>query len=364
MKDSVRVAMLKALEMSMRPTGFLTGLAQCPAENVTVSKKLRIDIVKNAQTIAIDVIPGTGGRANSFGRYTTNEYIPPEYNEYDWVYAEDLNNIAAGDTEYVGRNYAAELLKRTTPKQVQLYYKIQRAIEKQAADALFTGKITLINGDVLDFGRNKDHTFVASSSWGPDDDILADFENAVTLNRRNGYVSSDYSILGKTAMERLLKNNKLREYLDIKNITRGDIKWPSKERDGAVYHGRISTVDYVLDLFTYPQDYTVPKADELPTGIILPNAGQTVPYVPEDGVYVGSTQARFDLCFAGVPTIGNANEAVKKALGITRAPVMRRGKAVPYSMIDENNSALKTGVKSRPLWIPTQVDAGAAFTLA
>ncbi|WP_341508928.1 major capsid protein [Photobacterium damselae subsp. damselae] len=363
MKDSVRIAMLQALEMTMKPTGFLTSLAQCPDSNITNSKKVKIDVLKNDRRIAVDVIAGAGGYANSYGRYKTSDYTPPEYNEYGWVYAEDMNRAKAAETEYNSSSFVAQVLKQATPKQVLLYYKIQRAIEKQAADALFTGKIVLINGDVLDFNRNPDHTFIALSSWGVDDDLDVDLERAVSLNKTNGYINSDYALLGSTAMARLLTNNKAQKKLNTRSVKRGDICWPSAKNDGAIYHGRYSTVNYSLDLFTYPQDYTVPKPNELPTGILLPNAGQTVPYIPEDGVFVGSTKARFDLLFAGVPSVGNTNEAARRVLGVTRMPIMRKGKVIPYSMIDTCNEALKVGVKSRPLWVPTQVDAGAAFTL-
>lgn len=363
MKDSFRIAMLRAFEQTRKPRGFLTGLARCPAENITKAKKLRIDIVKNNQSIAVDVIPGTQGRANNSGKYATNDYTPPAYDEYGFLSAEDLNKVDSGDTEYIERNYTQEALKRMNKKQVEYGYKVTRAIEKQAADALFTGQVVLVDGTVIDYKRDSDHTFTAASAWGVNDDPMLDLEQAVYVNRRDALVTSDYTILGRVALTRFLANKKIIDSLDKKNLTRGDINWPSEQKDGAIFHGRISTAEMTLDIFSYPEQYTMPSASELPDGASVANAGQTSPYVPEDMVYVGSTQARFDLMFAGVPVMNKSSQQFKQMTGFSQQPRIVKGSLVPYALVDTYGEQIKVGIKSRPLWVPTQVDAGSAFQL-
>ena len=363
MKDSFRIAMIKAFELQRKPRGFLTGLAQCPPENITKAKKIRVDIVKHNQSVAIDVIPGTGGRANNSGKYSTTDYTPPAYDEYGFLSAEDLNKVDAGDTEYEQRDYTKEALKRMNNKQVTYGYKITRAIEKQASDALFSGRVALVDGSIIDYKRNADHTYTSASSWGANDDLMVDFEKAVFLNRRDALVTSDYTILGRVALTRFLANKSMQELLDKKNITRGDIQWPSEQKDGAIFHGRISTAEMTLDIFSYPEQYTIPELSELPDGAQIANAGQTVPYVPEDMVFVGSTQARFDLMFAGVPLLNKSSPQFKQITGFSQQPTIAKGSLVPYGLIDTYGEQIKVGVKSRPLWVPTQVDAGSAFQL-
>ncbi len=365
MKESYRIAQIKGLDMRPAPRRFLTHLARCPASNVTKKKAVTVDIRKGNASIAIDVIPGTGGRANNNGKYQTKEFTPPAFDEYGWLYADDLNNVGFDQNEYSDVDYSREAFSRVLDIQNNNRDKITRAVEKQAADALFTGQQVLADGSILDYKRNADHTFVAASSWSdPDDDIYVDFEQAVYLNARDGLVTSDYAILGKTALIRFLANRKLQERGDLKNYKRDQIQFPSSAPDGAIYHGTISTSEMVLDIFSYPEQYLVPTEEELPSGVVIPNMGQMVPFVPEDGVYVGSSKARFDLFFTGVASLEDAKGSWKNNTGLSKMPTIRKGKYVPYGAVDEENERIKVGMKSRPLWVPTQVDAGSAFTLA
>ena len=364
MKESYRIAQIKGLDMRPAPRRFLTNLAQCPSSNVVKKKSVMVDVRKGNSAIAIDVTPNTGGYANNNGKYATREFTPPAFDEYGWLYADDLNNVGFDQNEYSEVEYNREAFDRMMNIQNNNRDKITRAVEKQAADALFTGQQILADGTIIDYKRNAEHTFTAASSWaGVDDDIYVDFEKAVYLNARDGLVTSDYAILGKTALLRLLANKNLQERGDLKNYKRDEIQFPSSAPDGAIYHGTISTSEMVLSLFSYPEEYLVPTAEELPSGIVIPNMGQLVPYVPEDGVFVGSSQARFDLFYTGVPSLSDSQGSWKSNTGLSKMPTIRKGKYVPYGSVDEENERIKVGMKSRPLWVPTQVDAGSAFTL-
>lgn len=359
MSDLVKNTMLEAFKQKASPTMFLSGFFRTPPRNITRSKKVTIDIKRNDELIAIDVIRGTGGNLNLNKRFTTKEYIPPVYDEYSTINEEELLDRLPGMTEYESPEYMAAVLAKITDDQVENLDKILRSIEKQASDVLFTGTVVLINNDTIDYKQKTTHAFNAATVWSDVDNAkpLDDIQTAAGLNRADGKITSDVLVMGETALQEFLATAQVKDQGAFRIVERLSIKPPVMNDEGAAFHGIVSAGAYKFQLWSYPQLYRVP------VGSGLPNEGDLVPYVPADKVLVTGSNIRLDLVYAGIPSVVNRVAPEMAAMGITGMPVNAMGDFHPYGYTDNDRLNLKAGVRSAPLCIPTQIDGYSIITV-
>ena len=349
--------MLEAFHQMATPTGFLTSFFRTPPQNITSKKKVIIDIKRNLEQYAVDVIRGTGGHLNNNKRFSTKEYEPPMYDEYSAFTEDELLERIPGQTEYSEMSNAAQMAAVMAMDQVELRNLILRAIEKQASDVLFTGTVVLINNDTIDFKQKATHQIAAPVAWSTATaDALADIEGAAILNRQDGKANSSICIFGKTAWNEFLKLNDTVAKFNLRRANLADVKPPRLNDQGAAFHGLFTAGSYEFQAWTYPQFKQIPEG--------LPNAGDIVPYVPDDKVLVIPTpsEIRLDLVYAGVPAIVDRVDPRLRILGFDRAVTRIRADFHPYAHIDDKAVAMEIGVRSAPLCIPTQIDGYAVLT--
>lgn len=347
--------MLDAFRQKANPTLFLSSWFRTPPQNITNKKKVVIDVKRNEEMIAVDVIRSTGGNFNNNKRFTTKEYEPPMYNEYASVMPEELLDRLPGMTEYSEIMNAAQLLAIITDDQVELKDKILRAIEWQAANVLFTGTNILINNDTIDFKQKGTHSFNAATSWATagSADPIADLATALELNRKDGKVNSNIVVFGKQAWNDFLNIDSAKEKFNFRRVNLIDIGPPVFNELGATFHGMITVGSYEVQAWTYPQYYLVPS------GFSLPNQGTLQPYVPTDLVLVipSPELIRMDLVFAGIPDLTNRVDPVFASMfNVTSIPTLRAIDFHPYAFTDDKKLTMEYGVRSAPLCIPTQID--------
>ena len=360
--DLERRAMVEVFNKKASPTMFLSGLAQTPERNISDTTKVVMDIKRHGEDIAIDVVRGTHGRGNIRKRFTTKEYIPPVYDEYAWMNENELLlNRMAGRTEY-DPVLMADILDIITDDMVTLNDKIDRAKEKQASDALFGGTIPLVNGDTIDFKQKATHqtnsAALGNAVWSnaagdPDDDL----QQLCTLNRKDGLGTSTDTIFGETAWKLYKNNTKVQTKTNFRRADLITIRPPEMNADGANFQGQITVGEYNLNVWTYPQFYLVP------TGFGLPNEGTKVPYVPTSKVWVGRIGARMDWLYAGIAKLVPADPRLE-SIGLGNVPMTFRGERHLYGAVDFFGENAKYGVKSAPVFVPTDIDSFSVITVA
>lgn len=343
--------MLEAFKQKKAPTMFLSSFFRTPPRNITRGKSVVIDVKRNDEAIAIDVVRGTNGRMNENKRFTTKEYTPPMYDEWSPFAEEELMNRGVGQTEYEDPAFLAEFIARVTDDQVQNQETIMRAIEKQASDVMFTGTVVLINNDSLDYKQKATHNFTAANDWNLAGGLpLDDIQTAVNLNRKDGKVDSNITIMGEQAFKDFINNAQVQKFGDFRRIDRMTIVPPVMNTEGAAFQGEVSVGAYRVQIWTYPQFYLVPL------GFGLANEGTLVPYVPTDKVCVLSSTTRFDLVYAGIPALVDRVDPRLQAIGLTSVPTSIATDFHPYAHVDNTAVSVKTGVRSAPLCVPTQID--------
>jgi len=354
--DFVRRAMGLVFRKKANPTGFLSSMFQSPDSNKSDTVEIVFDIKRNGEDIAIDIVRGTGGRNNVNKRFTTKTYTPPVYDEYSNFNENERLQRAIGRTEY-DESTMAEVIAAITDDQVLLQDKILRAIEKQAADAFFTGTVVLINSDTVDFKQKATHKISPPVDWSHADGVpIDDLAGGAVLNRKDGLSTTKDAIFGTTALSLLFNNAQFKALADFRRVDSMNFRPPVMNSDGATFHGQLTIGDWVINVWSYPQFYLVP------TGFGLANEGTKVPYIPTDKVWLGDMNARFDLLYAGIAKLVTADPRLA-SIGINQIPQTMKGDFHIYGAVDELGADVTYGVKSAPLCVPTDIDSYCTFTV-
>ena len=327
------------------PTMFLQNFFGKNSTELQISptEKVEIDIIRDANLIAIDVIRGgTDGNSNKVERYTTKEYSPPLYDENTAITASMLSKRAPGVNPYsqltdMQRNFL-RLAVKAQKKQAR---KIIRSRELQASQALFTGTITLVNTDSLDFKRKATHNITPGTQWTASaGNPISDLISTCDVNKEDGKMKSNVAIFGTAAWDIFVANTNVKSYLDNRRIEPGLIS-PNVAEENAVFQGVIWVGSYRLELFTYPENYENP-------------AGTSIQFVPEKQVCVMNSEARLDKAFAAVELLPQVERSYDE-LGIGPLPELVSGQMVPYHFVKPPKASY-VGVQSAPLMIPTAID--------
>lgn len=357
--DYLRRAMGLAFKKKANPTGFLSSLFKSPDSNKSDTTEIVFDIKRNDEDVAVDIVRGTGGRNNVNKRFTTKVYTPPVYDEWSNFSENERLNRVMGKTEY-DEYMMADVIAAITDDQVVLADKIKRAIELQAAQALSTGTVVLINSDTVDFKMKSTHKAAPGTAWSAAGGLpLDDMAAKALLNRKDGQSNTTDSIFGDSALKLLFNNAqfKIKAAEQWEKIDNMSFRPPVMNSDGATFHGRLTIGDWVINVWSYPQFYKVP------VGYGLANEGTLVPYWPTDYVWLGNMNARFDLLYAGISKLVTADPRLA-SIGISQIPQTMKGDFHIYGGVDTFGSNVKYGVKSAPLCVPTDIDSFSAFQVA
>ena len=312
----------------------------------TATLMVDVEVERDSDLIAVDVMRFTEGNKNKFTRATEHTYVPPFFKE-DYDFARDevyMNTVALGATNVPGANQA---IAQNALKNVRKNRKkIERAIRKQQADVLQTGVVSLKNGDSIDY-RRKAASMVdlgGANYWDqagskPADDLAT----AMTFLRDVGNsTGSTINVVMRTdAMNAFLNNASMKEILNSRRMDRAKIDMPQfNEASGMAFHGQVAAGDFVVNLWTYNEKYT--DVDGVTTKYYLERENLIV--LPSD--FMGKT------VFGGLPFMHKAKigGASAKLPGVKEADYLLRA----YD--DEKTISSTLELTSAPLVVPFTVD--------
>jgi len=340
----------KAMELYediVRPTNFFQSFykPQAPTDQL----KLSYDIVRKLERIAVDVIPGTGPKnIRKLDPFTNKEYIPPEYDEAVEMNALDLKKRMAGVNALTPVQKGAELSRFLATSFSESRQIIERSIELQCVNAFLDGKLTLNNGDVIDFKQKAAHNFTGVDWTSAATDVLGDLQTALDLIRKNGKGQGSIGIFGQEMMEGILSNTKISSRADIRRIDHIDVQMPQLNETGAAFHGVLTVGSYTIELWTYPQSYE-------------DAADATQDYLGSKKAIILDPRLRADLNFGAIYKFANGNAEGTTAAGL---PLLNSSPDAfaPYAVMDRYGYNIQAGVVSRPLAIPVAIDKAVVIT--
>lgn len=328
------------------PTNFLQSFF---VSRESGSKEISIEVQRNSENIAVDVLRGTEGNRNTMDRFSPKIFIPPYYREYfdatDLFFYDQL--FGFGDME-MDEMMFSEWLTEVTERLQMLQAKIERSIEKQCSEVLQTG-IVLLDADTnIDFKR-KSSSLVdlgAGNYWDNTGVAATDsIESGCNFVRQFGKsMGGDYiMIAGQKAQRELLKNQDFREKADYRRTPLVQLSAPQRmvESVGGVFHGMFSAGSYNIMLWTYPQFYQATAT-----------ANATTPYINERRIIILPMNPRFRLAFAAMPKIIRDTRNAE----FPELIMQQRGAFMIGNYIDERTESHVFDIKSAPLAIPVAVD--------
>lgn len=326
-----------------------TGFAGWFPEETTPSLEVDVEVQRDTDGIAVDVVRFTEGNKNKSTKVSEHKYIPPYFKE-DYDFQRDqvyMNTIALGsgmDNALVNRQLAVNALKQVSKNRD----KIIRAIRKQQADVLQTGIVSLNNGDNIDYRRKAtsmvnvsgDGGYWSSTSATPIVNIRKGMDFLRNVGNSGG--SSVNVIMRSTALEAFLATTQVKEQGPnvIQQIQRININMPQFDGvSGFAFHGQIAAGDFSVNLWTYNEKYTDTN-------------GTTQYYLAENLVVMIPDDFQGKTVFGGLPTMNRTNiNGVSTALpGIVEATYLIRN----YS--DEKTMSSTIELTSAPLVVPFTID--------
>lgn len=342
---------IQLFEKMARPTNFFsTMFTSRPPTN---QFKISVDIVREEENIAIDIVPGSG--AAEFRKnepFTNKEYIPPEYDEMYIMTADQLNQRLAGQNAFTlsDRQAATAMFVAKTMRKTE--NRILRAIELQCIDALINGQVTLVNSETVTFNQKATHQIAAASAWSnAAANVLKDVEDAGDVNREDGLNESNLLIMGATSIREFLATDQMKDQQNFRRTDLIDITPPrGSVESGAKFHGMVSVGPYTYQLWSYPQFYK----DENDV---------KRRYMPLEKVIVMNSDAQFDKYFGAINRFADGNVEGAQVAGFdsiiaTSEPV----EFAPYVFLGNRGKSLEVGTRSRPLVVPTDIDSFSVIT--
>ncbi len=303
---------------------------------------------------AVDVQLGTGGRRADNNSFDYDEYTVPEYNNYGTITEEDMFKVQFGETVYDAELKAAKVANLINKHQTIISGWQRYSEEKQAADGLFNGKIVLANGKEIKFKKKESHTLTPTAWNTANGDPTKDIEDACQIAFDDGKigVSTFNLILETKGLSALLNNDKfLKNCNKNQGVSRTNIEMPVEKTPGAMFHGQFTVGSYIINLWSYNAKYKIPKGygfegEGTEVGFIKSGTGLLLPDKPNFKRYYGAVND------ANAPSeLGGSKLNLQKVEQLPYA----------YDKLNGGSAVTLAGVKSRPLYVPVDIDSFISF---
>lgn len=300
--DQARAAFTNAVVAVYRenvtPTSFLRSFFPSV---FSPTKYISFDVMRANEKVAVDILRGTGSNLNKKKRSTIKTLEAPLYAE-----GFNVNELDSYDTAFgtLDPKFIAQLATEAAETLVAMRNKIERAYEKQCADVLKTGVITLSSGDNIDFKRKSDSLvdLGAGNYWTTNTvDPMTALSTAGQFIREKGKAQGGtYNvIMGEYALNAMLNNTLFKEkYGSLKDVTLGEIHEPQRLATGGTLHGRVSAGSYIFYVWTYPEVYDDANGD-------------STPYITTTDIIVLPTITNFKTAYSLVPQLPGMNSMVQ-----------------------------------------------------
>lgn len=350
MRDSTTKVMLRGYQARRRPTMFLTGMFQAPAENFHTSEEVEIDIMRSEEDISIAITDlSTGARLNSEDDFTNKSFKPPIHKEKGPIPAHKLIQREFGQNPFESPDFMANAIARGTRLVTKMGDKIARAMEQQSAQVLTTGTVTLIDDSgaavyTIDYKPKVAHFPTAGVAWTSTSSTkLKDIEDLANVIRANGLEDPDMLIMGERSYELFISDPDVVEKI---NLRKGDIaRLVPMDRmgNGGIFRGTVEIGNYSYEIWTYAGRYKHPQT------------GVSTKFIPDDKVVVRSSMGRLDATFGGIPTI-DKDTRVPAQLFTRLQDTTGVMDLQTKGWITDDGETLFVQAGTRPLMIPTAID--------
>ena len=219
---------------------------------------------------------------------------------------------------------------------IELQDTIWRREEYMCARVKQDGKLEIKGRGVnktVDYGFGNVVTLDASDRWTPTYDIMGQLKTIASEMRKDG-INPDMLILGSSAADMLLKNERFLKLLDNRRVEIGEIK-PSELENGIGYLGRMIVPGAMFDLYTYEE--WVPDETDLDTD----GKPKLKPMIDPETVIIQSSREKNSMLYGAITYVDRNGNFVTQM-----------EEYVPRRWWTENPSQKFVSISSRPLPMP------------
>lgn len=242
--------------------GFLSNLFETRPEWNVDTEKVSLDIVKSSKKIA-PVVTGLGGSAVevSSSIFEGMEVAAPVYKLKNTVDIFNLLQREPGETEWSNArvSWAVKVANKIRDKKSDHTSMITRSLEKQAAELLQNGTITLTdeNGKdayTLNFQKDAKQMVTPAVKWDASGASIEKDISALAEELSEQGFTATTLIFGSDAWSAFMKDDNIKELVFRDKFDMGT--FTNERRDkGEVYKGRITLGDFDFYLYTYNASY-------------------------------------------------------------------------------------------------------------
>jgi len=315
---------------------FLGSFFPTKATDITDTLEVSIEVQRNTEKIAVDVVRGSDGNRNEFTRSSEKIFIPPYFREYF-----DQTNMSVYETAFrqteISGNMFSRMINDMADHAMELQYKIERTYNIYRSQILETGIVTFTQGvgqiDFLRKASSKVNLNGAGGYWVSNNNLFAQFQAGGDWLRKNGKVMGHRftAILGSTAITDMYANTSFLARQNLFNMKLDSIAAPIKNSSGGVYHGTLTAGPYQVDIYSYPDFY------EDASGVMQP-------YINPKIAIMLPSEPMFKTVYGAVPQLLNPGEAP------------RTGKFILSEYTDEKRRTREFHVESAGVPIPVAID--------
>lgn len=305
--------------------------------------KIDVDFKKGSRVLAPFVHKKIGGVTVPNSGYTTSTYEPPLIAPNKITTIDDILARSPGESLYNGKTPNQRAVEKMQSDFSELDEMITRREEWMCCQALFTGKIPILDTDgkeiqeEIDFNFTNKTVLKSAENWkNTTGGKLKQLKAWKKTAQEKGFVNCNICLMGDEALECFLADEEVQKMLDIRSYDIAEIK-PKELPNGATYIGTIRKEN--IDIYGYNALYLDNWTDK--------KKPVNKPLLPTNIVALLSTQARYSMYYGA---IGITDEN-KKIIAVAE------GQRVPEQWVERNPARRFLQLNSAPLSVPHEVDS-------
>lgn len=203
-------------------------------------------------------------------------YDPPYFSEQSPITTEDLETFSFGEDPLNPYDSATKALVILAEKRANIEKRFSRTEERQAAEALLTGKVEMFDGAFIQYETDDELVSITPGTPWSDEgaDIIGDVANwAMAIFSKSG-MKPDTLIIAPDVHSAMLKNEGVQKAMDIRNFQIGSLtsevvaEYPEATFGGKIMISGIGAIDIIVYAGKY-EDEQGNLEDYLPEGSFI-----------------------------------------------------------------------------------------------
>ena len=307
------------------------------------TQKIDVDFKKGNRALAPFVHKKIGGVTVDNLGYETNTYEPPLVAPNKITTVDDILKRSPGESLYNGKSPNQRAVEKMQRDFTELDEMITRREEWMCCQALFTGKIPILDKDgkelqaEIDFKFSNKTTLKSAENWvntqGGKIKQLKAWRKQV---QKTGFVNCNICLMGADALEAFLSDEEVQKVLDVRRFEVAVIA-PKELPNGATYVGTIHELG--MDIYTYNEWYLNNWTNK--------DKPEDKPLLPANVVALLSTEANYSMYYGAVAIVDEAGKTIAVA----------EGSRIPEQWVERRPARRFLQLSAAPLCVPHEVDS-------